>query len=277
MQKRDGNAASPFAARPHRTVLDPSALARVCRQSRVQSSEDLARFISRAWMLEWALEPAESYVQHVLPDPCVHLIVEPAAAHVLGVVTRLFSTTLTEKQVVFGLKFRPGGFYPFVRRPVVAFTNKSIRLTEVFDEIDEPRLTGLIAAADGSAVMGLLEDALRARRPAVDAAFDEACGVADRIGSDSTIHSVEQAARLFGTSPRSLQRLCRTYIGASPKWLIRLYRIKEAAARIEEGDVECWVDLALRLGYADQAHFINDFRSLIGRSPARYAGALRRS
>ena len=222
-------------------------------------------------MLEWTLGPHESYVQHVLPDPCVHVIVEPRATHVLGVVTKLFSTTLTESSVVFGLKFRPGGFYPFFGQPVVALTNKSIRMTKVFGEIDEQRLTTRVAGADGSAVMTLLENVLRARMPDVDAAYDEACAVADRIAADSTIHSVEQAARVFGTTPRSLQRLCRTYIGATPKWLIRLYRIKEAAARIEEGDVESWVDLALRLGYTDQAHFINDFRSLVGESPARYA------
>lgn len=222
-------------------------------------------------MLEWTLEPHESYVQHVLPDPCVHLIVEPTGAHVLGVVTKLFSTTLTDSNAVFGVKFRPGGFYPFVGQPIVALTNKSIRLRDVFGEIDELRLTKHIGRADGPAVMTLLEDALRARTPVGDDVFDEACAVADRIAADSTIHSVEQAARLFATTPRSLQRLCRTYIGATPKWLIRLYRIKEAAARIEEGEVESWVDLALRLGYADQAHFINDFRSLVGQSPARYA------
>jgi AraC-like DNA-binding protein len=60
-------------------------------------------------------------------------------------------------------------------------------------------------------------------------------------------------------------------VGAGPKWLIRLYRIKEAAARIEEGDVVDWADLAGQLGYADQSHFINDFRRLVGRSPGEYA------
>jgi AraC-like DNA-binding protein len=62
-----------------------------------------------------------------------------------------------------------------------------------------------------------------------------------------------------------------------PKWIIRLYRIKEAAARIEDGNVTTWADLALRLGYADQAHFVDDFRRIIGRPPARYAGAIHRS
>ncbi len=30
---------------------------------------------------------------------------------------------------------------------------------------------------------------------------------------------------------------------------------------------------ALELGYFDQAHFIRDFKALIGASPAQYAGA----
>jgi AraC-like DNA-binding protein len=32
-----------------------------------------------------------------------------------------------------------------------------------------------------------------------------------------------------------------------------------------------WADLAGQLGYADQSHFINDFRRLVGRSPGEYA------
>ena len=32
-----------------------------------------------------------------------------------------------------------------------------------------------------------------------------------------------------------------------------------------------WTELALALGYFDQAHFIRDFRKLVGRTPAAYA------
>jgi AraC-like DNA-binding protein len=93
----------------------------------------------------------------------------------------------------------------------------------------------------------------------------------ERIAGDPTMLTVEHASRVLDVSPRSLQRLFRTHVGVGPKWLIRLYRIKEAAARIEEGDVVQWADLADQLGYADQAHFINDFRRLLGRSPGEYA------
>jgi AraC-like DNA-binding protein len=32
-----------------------------------------------------------------------------------------------------------------------------------------------------------------------------------------------------------------------------------------------WTELALDLGYYDHAHFIRDFRRVVGRSPAAYA------
>ena len=59
-------------------------------------------------------------------------------------------------------------------------------------------------------------------------------------------------------------------MGVSPKWLIQRYRLLEATERLAEGTVVDWADLALDLGYADQAHFIRDFRSMVGRTPAEY-------
>ena len=80
------------------------------------------------------------------------------------------------------------------------------------------------------------------------------------------------AAR-FGLGVRALQRLFAEYVGVSPKWVIQRYRLHEAAERIarmrpEELDGAA---LAADLGYADQAHFIRDFRRWVGFTPAEYA------
>jgi AraC-like DNA-binding protein len=96
------------------------------------------------------------------------------------------------------------------------------------------------------------------------------------MAADATMLTVEQAARTCGVSRRALQRLFRTYVGVGPKWMIRRYRIQEAAARLEAGDVDNCAELAHALGYADQSHFTNDFRRLVGRSPASYANAIGR-
>ena len=88
------------------------------------------------------------------------------------------------------------------------------------------------------------------------------------------IRTVEDLATQTGFGKRSLQRLFREYVGIPPKWVIRRYRLHELLdrleARLEAAPQESWSDLALQLGYFDQAHLINDFKAITGYSPADY-------
>jgi AraC-like DNA-binding protein len=47
-------------------------------------------------------------------------------------------------------------------------------------------------------------------------------------------------------------------------------RLKEAAARIDSGELQSMVELAQQLGYYDQAHLIRDFRAIVAQSPSAY-------
>jgi len=45
----------------------------------------------------------------------------------------------------------------------------------------------------------------------------------------------------------------------------------EAAEQLATGAGADWSQMAQELGYFDQAHFIKDFKSIIGVTPAEYA------
>jgi len=98
--------------------------------------------------------------------------------------------------------------------------------------------------------------------------------VAARISDDRSITRVDQLVREFHTGVRQLQRVFSEYVGVSPKWVLQRYRLLDAAERVAAGTRIHWADLALELGYADQAHFIRDFKKLVGRSPAAYARSI---
>ena len=70
---------------------------------------------------------------------------------------------------------------------------------------------------------------------------------------------------------RALQRLFAKYVGVSPKWVIQRYRLHEAAEQLASGAPISHSELALTLGYSDQAHFTRDFKAMVGTSPAAYA------
>jgi AraC-like DNA-binding protein len=93
---------------------------------------------------------------------------------------------------------------------------------------------------------------------------------------DRSITRVDHVGERFGLSLRSLQRLFQTYVGVSPKWVLRRYRLHEAAARIAERPDATWTEVGVELGYFDQSHFIRDFTRAVGMTPVAYAEACQR-
>ena len=91
---------------------------------------------------------------------------------------------------------------------------------------------------------------------------------------DRTVTRVSDVSTRFGIPARTLQRLFERYVGVSPKWVLRRYRVHEAAARLADGgSTATWAEVAAELGYFDQSHFIRDFTRAVGMTPAAYADA----
>src|SRR5262245_33860306 len=99
-------------------ILNPKAGEKKFQLSRHLPSADLAFFVERYWIIHWDLRDQEPFVQETLPYPCVHLVIEKDYSRIYGVMTGKFSRQLTDKGQVFGIKFRPGAFHPFVRTPI---------------------------------------------------------------------------------------------------------------------------------------------------------------
>jgi AraC-like DNA-binding protein len=92
-----------------------------------------------------------------------------------------------------------------------------------------------------------------------------------RILEDRAIKTVDDLVSRAGIGKRTLQRVFNEYVGVNPKWVIRRYRLHELIERVHDGKQPVdWAQLALELGYFDQAHLINDFRSIVGYSPVQY-------
>jgi AraC-like DNA-binding protein len=93
------------------------------------------------------------------------------------------------------------------------------------------------------------------------------------IATNAELRRIGDLVRASGCSERTLHRLFARYVGVSPAWVIRRYRLRAAAERltaVPPADVRV---VAGELGYADQAHFIRDFRATIGVTPGAYVQA----
>jgi AraC-like DNA-binding protein len=251
----------------NRGILRPQEGRRHFRLTRELPSEDLAPWVERHWMVEWDLR--EPYTQELLNHPTVNLAVEATGAAVFGIRTARDQRTIEGRGRVVGVKFRPGAFQPWLGRSVHTLTDRMLPIAAVFGPDGDALAPAVHAEAD--APFAVMEDFLRARRPGPDAQLVVIAAIIRTMLADPAVARVDELAARHAMSPRSLQRLFRHYVGVSPKWVLRRYRLHEAAERIAEGRDGDWAATALELGYFDQAHFIRDFRAVVGRTPSEYA------
>jgi AraC-like DNA-binding protein len=232
---------------------------------------DLAGVAEYLWILTWDLPDGEPHTQQVLTRPTVNMTFTTGGrARIVGVVRDVFSETIEGRGRVVGVGFRPGGFRPFLGGPVSAITDRFTPVEEIFGPGARAVADEIIAAPGTDEAVALLEDFLRSRTPDhADPIVAEVTAIVDRIAADPGLLRVDDLAAALGTGTRRLQRIFAEYVGVGPKWVIRRYRMQEAADRAGAG-VD-WAALSAELGYADQAHFTRDFSRVIGISPAQYA------
>lgn len=258
-----------------RGILRPAAGEGKFNLSLHSPSPNLAFFVEHYWIVSWDLRGHEPYLAETLPHPCAHLVIQRGQSRIVGVVRGRFSYLLKHVGRVVGVKFKPGAFYPFLKSPVAAITDRSISLEQIFGA-EGAAWEHLVLSRDGEEEMiDRVEEFLCARRPERDETVGVINAVIDRIIADREITSVDDVPGRFGMSKRTLQRLFSLYVGVSPKWVIKRYRLHEAAERLTAGEILDWPALALDLGYYDQSHFIKDFRSIVGKAPGDYAHSAR--
>jgi AraC-like DNA-binding protein len=251
----------------------PPALGRF-RHERHAPTPPLDAFVEHFWMVRWDLSGLAPQQRETLPHPSAHLLIERDASRIAGVTKGRFTRSLEGSGCVFGVKFKPAGFQPFLSAPMSTLTDQSCALSAVFGQ-DADTLEAAILAHDQ--VEGMIDVAakfLSARLPPLDANVARINAIVYAIQNDRSITRAEELVLQHRLTLRTLQRLFNQYVGVSPKWVIQRYRLHEALEQLAENCIVDWPALALALGYFDQAHFIRDFKRMVGKSPTQYvAGA----
>lgn len=232
---------------------------------------DLKQWIDHYWMVSWNLNNDQSYLQETLPHPNVQMVFENGVCKVTGICTGRFSRVIHGRSKVFGIKFQPGGFRPFIKGQISELLNRTVIARSILGSWVgqlEARWTSPTSAPES--MIEVCNRFFRARLPKPDRAVELATKTVALILRDPEIKSVDSLARQAQIPKRSLQRLFREYVGVNPKWVIRRYRLHELVAKLDSGEQLDLAQVALELGYFDQAHLINDFRSVVGYSPLKY-------
>jgi AraC-like DNA-binding protein len=163
----------------------------------------------------------------------------------------------------------PLGAYTLLGLPMDEITGLNVDLTEVLgaegrrlaDQLrDTPHWSDRFALVD-AALLRRLETGPQPS-PEVSRAWQLLVGTAGAM-------PISRIARDVGWSHKHLITRFKQQIGLAPKTAARLVRFDAAWGRIDERPMR-WERIAADAGYADQAHFIRDFREFTGTTPSAY-------
>jgi AraC-like DNA-binding protein len=80
----------------------------------------------------------------------------------------------------------------------------------------------------------------------------------------------EELSVLVNISLRHFRRKFKEVVGISPKYFCKVIQLNTVFEMLNTTNTERLHHLALDCGYYDQAHFINDFKKMIGSSPRNF-------
>ncbi|MBZ5617340.1 MAG: helix-turn-helix transcriptional regulator [Acidobacteriia bacterium] len=218
----------------------------------------------------WTIRHAGPEVQHrVVPDGCADILFTrhhgSVAIAAVGPMTSYRDYPLRDGELLVGVRFHPGMWTAHLGVPGDRVTDEIVPLDGLWGSRARELRDQLAEASSLQQWTGLFEASVPSieRTGPVERAL---AWMADRRGCVS----MDELANQAGFSARQFRRVCLEQTGLTPKFLARVLRFRHALSRVDSYPGE-FAEFALDCGYYDQAHFINEFRRLSGRTPSSYA------
>ena len=246
---------------------------------------ELAPIVSRVWTLTGDVREMES-AQPVLPDGQPELVLHFGHPFDrLGVDRRverqpmvLFAGQLTAQLTlrptgtigVLGIRFRPFGAAALLDAPQHELTGSTIGVADIAPDLNGA-LERVRSATDDPVAAAALVQRILVRTMDSSRVDERVRGAAHAVMRSHGAVDMDDLARLAGMTRRHLERRFLDDVGIPPKRLARIARFQRALRVLEHADsLRPGTEAAADCGYADQSHFIRDFRSLAGCSPSEH-------
>lgn len=180
----------------------------------------------------------------------------------------LIIQSLTDTNLI-GIRFLPGGAYPFFKFPISKLSDIVIEADWMKQELKELR-NSINDLSDHKKIIQIIEEYLWTK-------FDGSCPtnesvmfVANKILFSNIEISISELVRKAGYSHKHFISLFKKQVGTSPKNLQRIVRLQRVIQIVKDKADIKWTDILYQFPFYDAAHFAHDFKELTGMTPDKY-------
>jgi AraC-like DNA-binding protein len=174
---------------------------------------------------------------------------------------------------MFGIRLKPESLITLFRIPVSLLVNTVIDAEYILGNSAKAMCEEMTGVFDLKSLIQIAEKHLMARLRNVSLTPNYVVEACRLIRSAKGISSIEAISKKLYVSTRQIERCFKEQFGVSPKTYQRIIRFRNAYSQVRrrQHNRMKWTDISYSSGYADQAHFIRDFKSFTGANPTSMA------
>lgn len=186
--------------------------------------------------------------------------------------TNTFTRTVNLKGSLnlVGIRFKPAGAYRLLNIPLCEIKDHAIPLDEINYSTHYNLFNNLLEVESYPLKVLMIEDWLIKNMRSdvqISGVIRESLSIISRYKG---ILPINELSKSTGHNQRKIERLFNSQVGMTPKEYSRTLRASEARFHIKNKHKMLFTDLAYDLGYYDQAHFIKQFKKVVGVTPREY-------
>jgi AraC-like DNA-binding protein len=245
--------------------------------------QQLSPYVVCFWEGDFNLTQSPLLTQRVVPNGYVEIIIHVTARHcslfkgrgwsrspayaIVGLHTEPYVVKFAEHVQVFGIRLKPDGIFSLFRIPSSHF-NATYEDMEGALGVEFRKFCNRLSEATTSETkVALASDFLVRSLQQNSIGLNYVNRAAEIIRNRSGAIVMDELADEVCISRRQLEREFSNKLGITPKQYIRLSRVNEVYRRLALQQELNLMDVSYHCGYADQAHFIREFKGFTGYAP----------
>lgn len=209
----------------------------------------------------------------VVPDGCNDIIFYLNDSKKLGNLKNTFVSgvmehaqliTYPDKMELFGIRFKPGILFYFLKNDMKQLTNNMCELATITKNLFNN--LNIDHYANDKSIISKIDIQLMSLIQEID--FEDSfLAIVTALIKNPQV-SIKELSEKSGFSQKYLQRTFYKRIGLTPKKLARIMRFQKAHKIISNEGLKQLAVAAYDSGYFDQAHFNREYHKLIGSNPS---------
>lgn len=238
------------------------------------------------WTLESGAQPQQRMMHQLSADSCAGLIfqyenqfmdyridgkqVPSLISHYHGPNDQPQMMEVTGAFGLFGVYLNPGTTSALLELPAHEVSRQSLDLKMIWGSAGIELEDKMLSASDNDHRARIISEFLFQKVVRQENVAPELKWCIQEVFNSGGRTSIDHLLEHMPYSRRQFERNFAGYTGLSPKLFSRIIRFQNAMKVLERGEARNLTSLAFHTGYADQSHFIRDFKAFSGLSPRSY-------